>query len=119
MVGLYSSIVGKKRSDYDNLGYPRSRTAPGWFTSGTGLPMSSADAVIRSVAGMEPYCSAADSRKKRKRNKLWKRKFCFELRQESMVRPSLTKMEALFGPEAHGSTTQRELAPSFPVIGLQ
>ena len=37
MLGLYSSIVGKKRSDYDDLGYPRSRTAPGWFTSSTGL----------------------------------------------------------------------------------
>ena len=64
MLGLYSGIVGKKRSDYDDLEYPRSRTSPGWFTSSTGLPMSSADAVIRSVAGMEPYRSAADSQKK-------------------------------------------------------
>ena len=78
MLGLYSSIVGKKRSDYDDLGYPRSRTAPGWFTSGTGLPTSSADAVIRCVAGMEPYRSAADSQKKRKRKKnCGKRKFGF------------------------------------------
>ena len=28
---------GQKRSDYDNLGYPRSRTAPGWFTCSTGM----------------------------------------------------------------------------------
>ena len=55
---------GKKRSDYDDFEYPRSRTSPGWFTSSTGLPMSSVDTVIHSVAGMEPYRSATDSRKK-------------------------------------------------------
>jgi hypothetical protein len=64
--------VGKKRGDYDDLGYPRSRTAPGWFTSSTDLPMSSADAVIRSVAGMEPYRSAADSRKNQNKKNLKK-----------------------------------------------
>jgi hypothetical protein len=38
VLGLYSGIVGKKRSDYDDLGYPRSRrTSPGWFNSSTGL----------------------------------------------------------------------------------
>ena len=50
MLGLYSSIVGKKRSDYDDLRYPRSRTAPGWFTSGTGQVVGDGGWVSEKIA---------------------------------------------------------------------
>ena len=50
VLGLYSSILGKKRSDYDNLGYPRSRTAPGWFTSGTGQVVGDGGWVSKKIA---------------------------------------------------------------------